>query len=48
MERQGAMVKVLRALQLEDLEGVFSRELDQETLRVRSYLAVAFRHFVVR
>ncbi|CAM9340203.1 unnamed protein product, partial [Sphacelaria rigidula] len=33
MERQGAMVKVLRALQLEDPEGVFSRELDEETLR---------------
>lgn len=42
MERQGAMVKVLRALQLEDPEGVFSRELDEETLRVRSRYFIDF------
>lgn len=39
MERQGAMMKVIRALQLNDPAGVFSRELDEDTLRVRGVLA---------
>ncbi|CAN0055663.1 unnamed protein product, partial [Ectocarpus fasciculatus] len=32
LERQGAMMKVVRALQISDPAGMFSRELDEETL----------------
>eukprot|EP00903_Cladosiphon_okamuranus_P012127 g11378.t1 len=32
MERQGVMIKVVRSLQLNDPSGIFSRELDAETL----------------
>lgn len=35
MERQMAMIKVVRALQREDPAGIFSRTLDPDTLRVR-------------
>lgn len=34
MERQGGMMKVVRSLQLNDPSGLFSRELDAETLEV--------------
>lgn len=36
MERQGVMMKVIRSLQLNDPSGIFSRQLDAETLQVRS------------
>ena len=35
MERQGVMMKVVRSLQLNDPSGIFSRQLDAETLQVR-------------
>ena len=40
MERQVAMMKVVRALQVKDTAGVFSRQLDQDTLEVGVLLGV--------
>lgn len=34
MEREVAMIKVVRTLQLKDPAGVFSRQLDEKTLQV--------------